>query len=215
MKLDRKKHWETVYETKNPDQVSWTQEIPKTSLEFIRSFKLNKDARIIDIGGGDSKLVDYLLEEEYKNITVLDISEKAIAKAKKRLGEKASKVNWIVSDIIEFEPDTSFDVWHDRATFHFLTTDDQIKKYIKRASKFVRGYLIIGTFSQNGPKKCSGLEIKQYNEEELTSELKKGFDKIHCVTEDHTTPFNTIQNFLFCSFKRQLTVKPAIPSPTS
>ena len=215
MKLDRKKHWETVYETKNPDQVSWTQEIPKTSLEFIRSFKLNKDARIIDIGGGDSKLVDYLLEEEYKNITVLDISEKAIAKAKRRLGEKASKVNWIVSDIIEFEPDTSFDVWHDRATFHFLTTDDQIKKYIKIASKFVRGYLIIGTFSQNGPKKCSGLEIKQYNEEELTSELKKGFDKTHCVTEYHLTPFNTIQNFLFCSFKRQLTVKPAIPSPTS
>ncbi|WP_236980576.1 class I SAM-dependent methyltransferase [Membranihabitans maritimus] len=213
MKFDRKKHWETVYETKNPDQVSWTQEIPKTSLEFIRSFKLNKDARII--GGGDSKLVDYLLEEEYKNITVLDISEKAIAKAKKRLGEKASKVNWIVSDIIEFEPDTSFDVWHDRATFHFLTTDDQIKKYIKIASKFVRGYLIIGTFSQNGPKKCSGLEIKQYNEEELTSELKKRFDKIHCVTEDHLTPFNTIQNFLFCSFKRQLTVKPEIPSPTS
>ena len=215
MKLDRKKHWETVYETKNPDQVSWTQEIPKTSLEFIRSFKLNKDARIIDIGGGDSKLVDYLLEEEYKNITVLDISEKAIAKAKKRLGEKASKVNWIVSDITEFEPDTSFDVWHDRATFHFLTTDDQIKKYTNIATIFVRGYLIIGTFSQNGPKKCSGLEIKQYNEEELTSELKKGFDKIRCVSEDHTTPFNTIQNFLFCSFKRQLTVKPAIPSPTS
>ncbi|HCY82752.1 MAG TPA: SAM-dependent methyltransferase [Xanthomarina gelatinilytica] len=215
MKLDRKKHWDTVYQTKNPDQVSWTQEIPKTSLEFIRSFKLNKDARIIDIGGGDSKLVDYLLKEGYKNITVLDISEKAIAKAKKRLGEKAGKVNWIVSDIIEFEPDTSFDVWHDRATFHFLTMEEQIKKYIKIATKFVSGYLIIGTFSQNGPKKCSGLEIKQYNEEELTSELKKGFDKIRCVSEDHTTPFNTIQNFLFCSFKRQLTVKPAIPSPTS
>ena len=126
MKLDRKKHWETVHETKNPDQVSWTQEIPKTSLKFIRSFKLNKKAKIIDIGGGDSKLVDYLLKEGYNNITVLDISEKAIAKAKKRLGEKASKVNWIVSDITEFEPDTSFDVWHDRATFHFLTTDDQI-----------------------------------------------------------------------------------------
>ena len=215
MKLDRKKHWETVYETKNPDQVSWTQEIPKISLKIIHSFKLNKKAKIIDIGGGDSKLVDYLLKEGYNNITVLDISEKAIAKAKKRLGEKASKVNWIVSDITEFEPDTSFDVWHDRATFHFLTTDDQIKKYIKIASKFVRGYLIIGTFSQNGPKKCSGLEIKQYNEEELKSELKKGFDKICCVSEDHTTPFNTIQNFLFCSFKRQLTVKPAIPSPTS
>ena len=215
MKLDRKKHWETVQETKNPDQVSWTQEIPKTSLKFIRSFKLNKKAKIIDIGGGDSKLVDYLLKEGYNNITVLDISEKAIAKAKKRLGEKASKVNWIVSDITEFKPHSSFDVWHDRATFHFLTTDDQIKKYTNIATIFVRGYLIIGTFSQNGPKKCSGLEIKQYNEEELTSELKKGFDKIRCVSEDHTTPFNTIQNFLFCSFKRQLTVKPAIPSPTS
>ncbi len=215
MKIDRKKHWETVYETKNPDQVSWTQEIPKTSLEFIHSFELNKNAKIIDIGGGDSKLVDYLLEEGYKNITVLDISEKATAKAKKRLGEKASKVTWIVSDITEFEPDTSFDVWHDRATFHFLTTDDQIEKYINIATKFVRAYLIIGTFSQNGPKKCSGLEIKQYNEKELTSELKKGFDKIQCVTEDHTTPFNTIQNFLFCSFKRQLTLKQAIPSPTS
>ncbi len=202
MKLDRKKHWETVYETKNPDQVSWTQEIPKTSLEFIHSFKLNKDARIIDIGGGDSKLVDYLLEEGYNNITVLDISEKAIAKAKKRLGEKASNVNWIVSDITEFEPHSSYDVWHDRATFHFLTTDEQIKKYIKIATKFVSGYLIIGTFSQNGPKKCSGLEIKQYNEEGLTSELKKGFDKIQCITEDHLTPSNTTQNFLFCSFKR-------------
>ncbi|WGF92390.1 class I SAM-dependent methyltransferase [Aequorivita marisscotiae] len=202
MKLDRKKHWETVYETKNPDQVSWTQEIPKISLKIIHSFKLNKDAKIIDIGGGDSKLVDYLLEEGYNNITVLDISEKAIAKAKKRLGEKASKVNWIVSDITEFEPDTSFDVWHDRATFHFLTTDDQIKKYTNIATIFVRGYLIIGTFSQNGPKKCSGLEIKQYNEEELTSELKKGFDKIQCITEDHLTPSNTTQNFLFCSFKR-------------
>ena len=214
MKLDRKKHWETVYETKNPDQVSWTQEIPKISLKFIHSFELNKNAKIIDIGGGDSKLVDYLLEERYNNITVLDISEKAIAKAKKRLGEKASKVNWIVSDIIEFEPDTSFDVWHDRATFHFLTTDEQIKKYIEIAIKFVSGYLIIGTFSQNGPKECSGLEIIQYNEEGLTSELKKGFDKIQCVTEDHTTPFNTIQNFLFCSFKRQLTVKPLLPLPS-
>ena len=215
MTLDRKKHWETVYETKNPDQVSWTQEIPKTSLEFMCSFKLNKKARIIDIGGGDSKLVDYLLEEGYKNITVLDISEKAITKAKKRLREKASKVNWIVSDITEFKPHSSFDVWHDRATFHFLTTDVQIIKYTNIATKFVRGYLIIGTFSQNGPKKCSGLEIKQYNEEELTLELKKGFDKIQCITEDHTTPFNTMQNFLFCSFKRQLTEKPALPSPTS
>ena len=204
MKLDRKKHWESVYETKNPDQVSWTQETPKTSLEFILSFGLKKSAKIIDIGGGDSKLVDYLLDAGFQNVTVLDVSSKSLEKAKARLGAKANKVNWIVSDITEFEPHSTFDVWHDRATFHFLTTNQQIKKYIKIATKCVSGYLIIGTFSSNGPKKCSGLDIKQYDEEELTMELKNGFDKIQCVTEDHLTPFNTTQNFLFCSFKRQL-----------
>ena len=204
MKLERKKHWDTVYETKNPDQVSWTQERPKISLEFIHSFGLKKTAKIIDIGGGDSKLVDYLLDEGFENVTVLDISSKSLEKAKNRLGENASKVNWIVSDITEFQPNMTFDVWHDRATFHFLTTTDQIKKYIKAARNSVNGFLTIGTFSHNGPKKCSGLEIKQYNEEELTSELNDGFDKIKCITEDHLTPFDTTQNFLFCSFKRQL-----------
>ena len=204
MNLDRKKHWETVYETKSPDQVSWTQESPKTSLEFIHSFGLKKSAKIIDIGGGDSKLVDYLLNEGFENVTVLDISAKSLEKAKERLGEKANKVNWIVSDITEFEPNMTFDVWHDRATFHFLTTTEQITKYINTARKSVNGFLTIGTFSKNGPEKCSGLEIKQYNEDELTIELKNGFDKIKCVTEDHLTPFDTTQNFLFCSFKRQL-----------
>lgn len=204
MNLNRKKHWETVYETKNPEQVSWTQEIPKTSLEFIHSFGLKKTARIIDIGGGDSKLVDYLLEAGFENISVLDISSKSLEKAKKRLGEKANKVHWIVSDITEFEPNMTFDVWHDRATFHFLTTTDQIEKYMKIARKSVIGYMTIGTFSQNGPKKCSGLDIKQYNEEELASVLKDGFDKMKCTTEDHLTPFGTTQNFLFCSFKRHL-----------
>ncbi len=204
MKLDRKKHWETVYETKSPDQVSWTQESPKTSLEFIHSFGLKKSAKIIDIGGGDSKLVDYLLDEGFESVTVLDISAKSLEKAKDRLGEKANKVNWIVSDITEFEPNMTFDVWHDRATFHFLTTTEQITKYIKTARKSVSGFLTIGTFSKNGPEKCSGLEIKQYNEDELTLKLINGFDKIKCVTEDHLTPFDTTQNFLFCSFKRQL-----------
>ncbi|MBT8266143.1 MAG: class I SAM-dependent methyltransferase [Bacteroidia bacterium] len=204
MKSDRKKHWETVYETKDPDQVGWTQEIPKISLDFIHSFELKKTAKIIDIGGGDSKLVDYLLEEGFENLSVLDISSESLEKAKKRLGEKAKKVNWIVSDITEFEPNMIFDVWHDRATFHFLTTTNQINKYLQTARKSVRGFLTIGTFSKNGPEECSGLEIKQYNEEELTSELKDGFEKIKCVTEDHLTPFKTTQNFLFCSFRRQL-----------
>ncbi|MGK0422093.1 MAG: SAM-dependent methyltransferase [Polaribacter sp.] len=204
MKLDSRKHWETVYETKNPDQVSWTQENPKTSLEFIHSFGLKKTAKIIDIGGGDSKLVDYLLDAGFENISVLDISATALEKAKKRLGEKANKVNWIASDIAEFKPNITFDIWHDRATFHFLTTPDQIKKYMSIARKSVNGFLTIGTFSQDGPKKCSDLEIKQYNEQQLTSELKNGFNKIKCVTEDHLTPFGTKQNFIFCSFKRKL-----------
>ncbi|MFA5574216.1 MAG: class I SAM-dependent methyltransferase [Brumimicrobium sp.] len=203
MNTENKKHWETIYETKNPDQVSWTQEIPVTSLDFIRSFGLEKSAKIIDIGGGDSKLADFLLDEGFENITVLDISEKALEKSQKRLGDKAKKVNWVVSDITEFVPTTNYDVWHDRATFHFLTTDEQVEKYMTTARNCVSKFMIIGTFSENGPTKCSGLEIRQYNEEKLTAELNNGFDKIRCITEDHTTPFNTTQNFLFCSFKKK------------
>ena len=198
------KHWDTIYETKNPDQVSWTQEVPKASLAFIHSFHLTKTTKIIDIGGGNSKLADYLLGEGFENITVLDISAKALEKAKKRLGNKAQKIHWVVTDITEFKPDTTFDVWYDRATFHFLTTSDQVAKYIDIARKWVTGFLIIGTFSNNGPEKCSGLKVKQYSEETLTMELKNGFDKLRCITEDHTTPFETTQNFLFCSFKRHL-----------
>jgi SAM-dependent methyltransferase len=198
------KHWDAVYKTKSPDEVSWTQEVPKTSLDFIHSFGLKKTAKIIDVGGGDSKLVDYLLDEGFENITVLDISEQALDKAKKRLGNKANKINWVISDITEYKPDTTFDVWHDRATFHFLTTDEQIEKYINTAKKAVTGFLTIGTFSNNGPEKCSGLPVKQYNEETLSAELQNGFDKIRCITEDHITPFNTKQNFLFCSFKKHL-----------
>lgn len=204
MDKQNKEHWDTVYENKNPDQVSWTQEFPKTSLDFIHSFGLTKTAKIIDIGGGDSKLVDYLLDEGFENITVLDISAKALDKTKQRLGDKAHKIKWVVSDITEFEPETTFDVWHDRATFHFLTTSEQVAKYMDTARKSVNGFLTIGTFSDKGPEKCSGLSIKQYSEETLTTELKNGFDKLRCVTEDHTTPFDTTQNFLFCSFIRHL-----------
>lgn len=204
MDIDKQKHWETVYKTKQPNEVSWTQEIPKTSLDFIHEFNLPKTANIVDIGGGDSKLVDYLLEEGFENITVLDISAEALEKAKNRLGENAQKVNWIVSDITDFEPAIKYDVWHDRATFHFLTTPKQIKKYIEIASKAVNGFLTIGTFSEKGPDKCSGLQIKKYSEKTLTSELKKKFEKLRCITEDHVTPFQNTQNFLFCSFKRLL-----------
>lgn len=203
MKETRKIHWDAIYKNKNSNQVSWTQEIPKTSLDFINSFGIKKTARIIDIGGGDSRLADYLLDEGFENITVLDISAKSLDKAKHRLGAKAQKINWIVSDITEFSPTHTFDVWHDRAAFHFLTTHQQVKKYIDIARKSVDGFLTIGTFSETGPDRCSGLFVKHYSEQTLASELKNGFDKIRCITEDHTTPFGTKQNFLFCSFKKQ------------
>jgi SAM-dependent methyltransferase len=164
---------------------------------------LGKRAKIIDIGGGDSKLVDYLLDQGYENISVLDISTKALEKAKNRLGNKAEKVNWIVSDITDFEPNTQYDIWHDRAAFHFLTTTEQIEKYLTIARMSVTGYITIGTFSENGPTKCSGLEIKQYSEETLIAEFNKSFEKIRCIKEDHTTPFGTKQNFLICGFKRK------------
>ena len=199
---EHKNHWENVYETKNPDQVSWTQAKPQTSLDFISSFGLGKEARIIDIGGGDSNLVDFLLQEGYENITVLDISSKALEKAKERLGDAAAKVKWIATDITAFEPAETYDIWHDRAAFHFLTNQEQVSKYIDIAEKSITGFMVLGTFSKDGPTKCSGLDIQQYDEESLSSEFESGFEKIQCLTEDHTTPFGTVQNFVFCSFKK-------------
>ena len=172
-------------------------------MAFLNSFGLDKSAHIIDIGGGDSKLVDYLLVQGFENITVLDISGKSLEKAKIRLGEKAKKVTWIVSDILNFEPTEVYDIWHDRAAFHFLTTVEEIENYKSIVEKAVQGYLVIGTFSENGPLKCSGLEISQYSEEKLTSTFKNNFEKIDSVLEDHETPFGTKQNFLFCSFKKR------------
>ena len=201
---DAQQHWETVYATKQPDQVSWTQAVPATSLEFIHSFPLDKQARIIDVGGGDSRLVDFLVAEGYQDITVLDISATALAKARQRLGAHAQRVKWVVSDVLTFNPGQPFDVWHDRATFHFLTTADQIARYVVLAHAAIRpsGYLAIGTFSTAGPAKCSGLDVRQYDEQELATTLARGFAKIRCRTEDHLTPFQTTQNFLFCSFQR-------------
>lgn len=199
---DKQQYWDAIYRTKQPNEVSWTQEKPATSLDFIHSFHIPRDAAIIDVGGGDSRLVDYLLDEGFQNITVLDISQEALTRAQKRLGDKAGKIKWVVSDVTAFEPDTKYDVWHDRATFHFLTTPEQVHKYIQIADQHVKGYMTIGTFSDCGPDKCSGLPIRKYTEELLQRELVDKFDKIRCVTEDHVTPFNTKQNFLFCSFKK-------------
>lgn len=199
-----KDHWENIYRTKGPADLSWTQALPTTSLDFIQSFSLPRTARIIDIGGGDSRLVDYLLDEGYTDLTVLDISAAALQKAQQRLGERAHLVKWIEQDITTFQPSATYDLWHDRAAFHFLTTSPQVSHYITTARSALSpgSYFVIGTFSDNGPEKCSGLPIQRYSEKDLTSALAGGFDKIRCITENHVTPFNTTQNFLFCSFKR-------------
>jgi SAM-dependent methyltransferase len=194
-----KEHWEKVYATKTPQEVSWTQERPAIALDFIASFQLEKSASIIDIGGGDSLLVDFLLDLGYTNLSVLDISTHAIERAKVRLGQKASLVTWIVSDINDFEPLQNYDLWHDRAAFHFLTTQKDIGRYVELVSKHVK-QLVIGTFSTDGPLKCSGLEITQYDENELGQLFgPHGFEVQTTKREDHMTPFGTSQNFVFAS----------------
>lgn len=196
------RHWDHVYSTKQPHEVSWTQVRPHQSLQFIQEAAIPKDAAIIDIGGGDSLLVDYLLDLGYEDITVLDISAAAIARAKARLGDRAAMVHWIVSDIQTFVPARSYALWHDRATFHFLTTPAEIADYISKAAVAVTGFLTIGTFSEQGPERCSGLPVRQYSEEELTVTLTQAFHKISCIHEDHVTPFQTVQNFVFCNFAK-------------
>lgn len=204
-------YWDHIYSSKKSYEVSWTQNVPKTSLDLIHSLRLSKTAKIIDVGGGDSKLVDHLLDEGFENITVLDISARSLDKTKKRLGDKAKKINWVVSDVTDFTPDTTFDLWHDRAAFHFLTTQEQISRYVHTVQKAVTSYLIMATFSNKGPKKCSGLDVRQYSEETLVGKFEKSFDKIRCLTENHETPFGTKQNFIFCSFKRHVTGRNALP----
>ncbi len=201
-----KQHWEEIYQTKDTvREVSWYQDIPKTSIDFILSTGTDKNADIIDIGGGDSRLADKLLELGFKNVSVLDISAKALQKAKTRLGEKAKSVIWIEADILEFDTESRFDIWHDRAAFHFLTKEEDIANYIEIAGKLIKtsGYLVISTFSMNGPKKCSGLDITQYSEDSIKKTFQKDFGHIKSFEEIHTTPFNTKQNFLFNLFKRK------------
>ena len=203
---NNKQHWENVFATKDETEVSWFQLYPKTSMEFLELFQLPLSANIIDIGGGDSHLVDALLDKGYQNIWVLDISATALEKAKQRLGEKAKQVHWIVTDITEFIPPVQFDFWHDRAAFHFLTNEEAVNQYVSIAESGIKenGYLVLGTFSENGPTKCSGLEIQQYNETSMSKRFEVAFNRIKCITENHTTPFNTVQNFLFCSFKHKI-----------
>jgi 2-polyprenyl-3-methyl-5-hydroxy-6-metoxy-1,4-benzoquinol methylase len=205
--LNRKKHWENIYQTKDLQNVSWYQPKPTTSLDFLKQFNVSTTAKIIDIGGGDSYLVDNLLDLGYQDVTVLDISEAALDKAKQRLGNNATKVKWIVADAATFKPTEKYDFWHDRAAFHFLTQETEITNYVDTVQKSINptGILVIGTFSEQGPTKCSGIEIKQYSEVSMTDRLKAFFEKIKCITVDHITPFETVQNFIFCSFKKVVT----------
>lgn len=202
--FDRKKHWEQIYQTKQLNEVSWYQPTPDTSLNFFDQFKIPKEAKIIDVGGGDSLLVDHLLDRGYADITVLDISESALLRAKLRLGDQAARVKWIIADAASFLPAEQYDFWHDRAAFHFLTQEKEIENYINNVQKSIKpsGILVIGTFSEQGPKKCSGIEIKQYSEDSMTNRLKPFFEKIECISVEHKTPFDTIQQFVFCSFRK-------------
>ena len=199
---NRKSHWENIYQTKNLTDVSWYQSKPVTSLSFFDKFKVPKNAKIIDIGGGDSLLVDFLLDRGYTDLTVLDISESSLKKAQNRLGNRAILVKWIVSDVTEFIPSEKYDFWHDRAAFHFLTNDSEIQNYLKNINDNVAnlGILVLGTFSEKGPNKCSGIAIKQYSKKSLVKTIGNYFKKVVCLTENHVTPFDTIQNFVYCSF---------------
>lgn len=203
--INRKKHWENIYQTKDLKDLSWFQSIPDTSLHFFKHFKVPKKAKIIDIGGGDSFLVDHLLALGYKDISVLDISVAAINRAKQRLGDQAQYVKWIIADAAHFKPTESYDFWHDRAAFHFLTDEEDISKYLDIAQKHLNatGVLVMGTFSEQGPKKCSGIDIKQYSEDTMAHRLAGAFKKIICIRVAHTTPSDTIQNFVFCSFRKR------------
>ena len=197
--MSTKSHWEKIYSEKSPQEVSWTQEIPETSIEFFNEFKLSKTSPIIDVGGGESKFVDYLLEEGYQDISVLDISENAIKRAMDRLGKKSKNIKWIVCDINDFKPKKKYALWHDRAVFHFLTSDIDINKYVENVKLYSENF-IVGTFSTSGPKKCSGLEISQYDKNLLSKLFEESMtiNKVEYI--NHITPFETTQNFIFCSF---------------
>ena len=204
MNFNIKDHWENIYQTKNPNEMSWHQEKPITSLGLIIEIGLDKDSKIIDVGGGDSKLVDNLLDIGFRNISILDVSSKALKKSQQRLGTKAEKIKWICSDIRNFETEDKFDVWHDRALFHFLTDKKDIDKYIGLVRKFLKpgGYLIIAAFSLKGPKKCSGLNIKQYSEDSMKKIFSEGFEHIKGFEEVHNTPFQTTQCFVWNMFRK-------------
>lgn len=201
-KFDSKLHWENIYQTKKLEEVSWYQKKPDFSLDLIKKYA-TKTSSILDVGGGDSFLVDYLIDE-FDDVSILDISENAIQRAKNRLENKSNAVEWIVSDVLEFKSSKKYDIWYDRAAFHFLNSSNDIEKYVSKVNQYValNGHIIIGTFSKNGPQKCSGIEIKQYSIKELNDIFVDKFKPIESFTIDHTTPTGSVQNFTFVVMRK-------------
>ena len=202
--FDRKRHWERVYRDKSAQQTSWYQKEPRLSLLMIANAGLDHDTALIDVGGGASLLVDHLLGLGYRDLSVLDISRAALDQARERLGEEASRVNWIEADVTSYVPDRQFDLWHDRAAFHFLTAEEDRLRYVQvlRQSLAPGGQAIIAAFAPAGPEKCSGLDIVQYNALKLGDELGPGFILEEQEEESHVTPANREQLFNFFRFRR-------------
>ena len=203
---DIKSHWESIYKTRSPNDVSWYTPHLEKSLQVIRGIGLPKDARVIDIGGGASTLPDDLLAEGYQNITALDISSEAFKVSKKRLGKISDSIQWLEADVTQASLKCShYDLWHDRAVFHFLTKLEDRQKYVHNLSKALKpgGYALIATFGPNGPLKCSGLEIVRYSAQSLEKELGASFELEQSVTEIHKTPFDTTQEFFYGLFRKR------------
>jgi 2-polyprenyl-3-methyl-5-hydroxy-6-metoxy-1,4-benzoquinol methylase len=202
--LERKQHWENVYAKKAENELSWFQAAPATSLEFIRRCSGGPDAPIIDIGGGESRLVDYLLDAGYSDVTVLDLSEHAIAATQKRLGSRAPSVRWVVGDVTTWVAERKYRLWHDRAVLHFLTEPADRQAYLKTLLAAVEpgGCIVISTFALDGPERCSGLPVVRYSAETLAAELGSQVRLVDTVREDHATPWGAIQRFQFSRFTR-------------
>ncbi|MCA1472756.1 class I SAM-dependent methyltransferase [Bradyrhizobium sp. IC3195] len=202
---DRSNHWDHVYATKGEAEVSWYQDSPAISLAMIRAAGSDRDTTIIDVGGGASRLVDALLQDGYRDIAVLDLSAHALAAAKKRIGPAASTVDWIVADATTWRPTRTYDVWHDRAAFHFLTDPRDRVAYVERLRSAVRpgGHVIIATFAPAGPEKCSGLPVQRHDSASLAAELGPEFKLVETRSETHHTPWHSTQAFQFSRFRRQ------------
>jgi trans-aconitate methyltransferase len=201
----RQAHWQNVYATKAEKEVSWFQENPAPSLDLIAGTGIRGDADIIDVGGGASRLVDSLLEKGFSRITILDLSAKALEEAKKRLGHRADEVHWTVADVTTWEPSNTYDLWHDRAAFHFLTKPTDRDAYAARLKKAVRpgGHVIIATFAPDGPERCSGLRTVRYDPAGVASVLGPELELVDSRRHDHVTPSGNTQRFQFSRFLRR------------